>query len=42
MMLLKNINLFDAEFTKISRALNIDKEGYNLYLIDTFSKREDK
>lgn len=36
----KNINLFDAEFTKISRALNIDKEGYNLYLIDTFSKEK--
>lgn len=25
-------------YKKISRALNIDKEGYNLYLIDSFSK----
>ena len=33
-----SINIFESEFKKIGRALNIDKEGYNLYLIDTFSK----
>ena len=25
-------------YKKVERAINIDKEGYNLYLIDTFSK----
>jgi lon-related putative ATP-dependent protease len=31
-------NTLEAEYTKIGRALKINKEGYNLYLVDTFSK----
>ncbi|MDZ5001539.1 hypothetical protein GNF79_21300, partial [Clostridium perfringens] len=30
----------DSEYEKIARALSIDKEGYNLYLIDSFSKEK--
>lgn len=30
----------DIEYEKIGRALNINKEGYNLYLIDSFSKEK--
>ncbi|GAA0084529.1 AAA family ATPase [Clostridium sp. CTA-7] len=30
----------DSEYEKIGRALSIDKEGYNLYLIDSFSKEK--
>ncbi|MCR1952300.1 MULTISPECIES: AAA family ATPase [unclassified Clostridium] len=30
----------DSEYEKIGRALNINKEGYNLYLIDSFSKEK--
>lgn len=30
----------DSEYEKIGRALKINKEGYNLYLIDTFSKEK--
>ena len=29
---------FNEAYKRISRALSIDKEGYNLYLIDSFSK----
>lgn len=29
---------YDKAYKKISRALSIEKEGYNLYLIDSFSK----
>ena len=29
---------YDKAYKKISRALSIKKEGYNLYLVDTFSK----
>ncbi|ASW44500.1 AAA family ATPase [Clostridium isatidis] len=36
----KSVNIFETEYKKIARALNIDKEGYNLYLIDTFSKEK--
>lgn len=32
------IEEYDEAYKKISRALSIDKEGYNLYLVDTFSK----
>lgn len=32
------IKEFNDAYKKIERAINIDKEGYNLYLIDTFSK----
>ena len=28
----------DSEYDKIGRALSIKKEGYNVYLIDSFSK----
>ncbi len=34
----RNIPEIDAAYKKIGRALNIDKDGYNLYLIDSFSK----
>ena len=34
------INEIDEEYEKIGRALNIRKEGYNLYLIDSFSKEK--
>ncbi|CUN95306.1 AAA family ATPase [Clostridium disporicum] len=34
----KGIKEFDEAYKKIERAITIDKEGYNLYLIDTFSK----
>ena len=34
----KGIKEFNDAYKKIERAINIDKEGYNLYLIDTFSK----
>ena len=30
----------DSEYEKIGRALNIKKEGYNVYLIDSFSKEK--
>ena len=30
----------DGEYEKIRRALNINKEGYNIYLIDSFSKEK--
>ena len=30
----------DSEYEKIGRALNINKEDYNLYLIDSFSKEK--
>lgn len=30
----------DGEYEKIGRALNINKEGYNIYLIDSFSKEK--
>lgn len=36
------IQEFDEAYKKISRALSIDKEGYNLYLIDSFSKEKIK
>ena len=32
------IKEFNDAYKRIERAINIDKEGYNLYLIDTFSK----
>ena len=32
------IKEFNDAYKKVERAINIDKEGYNLYLIDTFSK----
>ncbi|MBE6054888.1 MAG: ATP-dependent protease [Clostridium sartagoforme] len=32
----------DDEYEKIGRALNINKEGYNIYLIDSFSKEKIK
>lgn len=32
------IKEFNDAYKKVERAVNIDKEGYNLYLIDTFSK----
>lgn len=31
---------FDEAYKRIGRALSIDKEGYNLYLIDSFSKEK--
>lgn len=34
----KGIKEFDNAYKKVERAISIDKEGYNLYLIDTFSK----
>ena len=34
----KGIKEFNDAYKKVERAINIDKEGYNLYLIDTFSK----
>ena len=34
----KGISEFNDAYKKIERAISIDKEGYNLYLIDTFSK----
>ena len=34
----KGISKFNNAYRKIERALSIDKEGYNLYLIDTFSR----
>ena len=34
----KGIKEFYDAYKKVERAINIDKEGYNLYLIDTFSK----
>lgn len=34
----RSIPEIDSAYKKIGRALNIDKEGYNLYLIDSFSK----
>ena len=34
------ISEIDEEYGKIGRALNIRKEGYNLYLIDSFSKEK--
>ena len=34
----KGISEFNNAYRKIERALSIDKEGYNLYLIDTFSR----
>ncbi|WP_195987099.1 AAA family ATPase [Clostridium sp. D53t1_180928_C8] len=34
----KGIKEFNNAYKKVERAINIDKEGYNLYLIDTFSK----
>ena len=34
----KGIKEFNEAYKKIERAITIDKEGYNLYLIDTFSK----
>lgn len=30
----------DGEYEKIGRALNINREGYNIYLIDSFSKEK--
>ena len=30
----------DGEYEKIARALNINREGYNIYLIDSFSKEK--
>lgn len=35
---LKNIQQISLGYKKIKRALSIQEEGYNLYLIDTFSK----
>ena len=35
---IQGIPEFNEAYKKISRALSIDKEGYNLYLIDSFSK----
>ncbi|WP_194190883.1 AAA family ATPase [Clostridium chrysemydis] len=37
---LKDIDEIKNNYKKIKRALNIKKEGYNLYLIDTFSKEK--
>lgn len=37
---LKDIDEIKSNYKKIKRALNIKKEGYNLYLIDTFSKEK--
>ena len=34
----KGIKEFNEAYKKIEGAITIDKEGYNLYLIDTFSK----
>ena len=34
-----SISEYDDAFRKIKRALKITKEGYNLYLVDSFSKR---
>lgn len=36
----KGIREFNDAYKKVERAINIDKEGYNLYLIDTFSKNK--
>lgn len=36
----KGIKEFNDAYKKVERAINIDKEGYNLYLIDTFSKEK--
>lgn len=36
----RSIPEVDAAYKKIGRALNIDKDGYNLYLIDSFSKEK--
>lgn len=36
----KVIPEFKDAYKKINRALNIEKDGYNLYLIDTFSKEK--
>ena len=35
---IQGIPEFNEAYERISRALSIDKEGYNLYLIDSFSK----
>ena len=35
-----NIPEIDQEYEKIRRALNIKKDGYNIYLIDSFSKEK--
>ena len=35
---IQGIPEFNEAYKRISRALSIDKEGYNLYLIDSFSK----
>lgn len=32
------LNILDNEYKKIGRAISIKKEGYNLYLIDNYSK----
>ncbi|MGL5870087.1 MAG: AAA family ATPase, partial [Clostridium chrysemydis] len=37
---LKDIDEIKNNYKKIKRALNIKKEGYNLYLMDTFSKEK--
>ena len=33
-----NVPEYEDAFAKIKRALKITKEGYNLYLVDSFSK----
>lgn len=37
---LKNTPQISSEYRKIKRAINIKQEGYNLYLIDSFSKEK--
>lgn len=38
--IVRSIPELDGEYEKIGRALDIDKEGYNIYLIDSFSKEK--
>lgn len=35
-----NVPEYEDAFAKIKRALKITKEGYNLYLVDSFSKNK--
>ena len=35
-----NVSEYEEAFAKIKRALKITKEGYNLYLVDSFSKKK--
>ena len=36
----EKLDILDSEYKKIQRALNIKKSGYNLYLIDDYSKEK--